>query len=152
MLIHSKRQTQIKAKVGTLLFNEAPNEVVAEYSNYSNIFSVEYAAKLPENTEINEHTILLEEDKQSLFEPIYSLRPIELETLKIYIKINLANGFIRPSKSLVRAPILFDKKPDRSFYFYIDYWSLNNLTIKNRYSLSLIGKSLDQLGQIKQFT
>ena len=66
-----------------------------EYSNYSNIFSAENIAELSENTRINKYTIKLEKDKQPFFEPIYSLRPVELEILKTYIKINLINGFIQ---------------------------------------------------------
>ena len=34
----------------------------------------------------------------------------------------------------------------------MDYWGLNNLTIKNRYLLPLIGELLDWLGQTKRFT
>ena len=101
---------------------------------------------------MNEHAIKLEEDKQLPFRPIYSLGLVELETLKTYIKNNLANGFIRPSKSSAGAFILFDKKPGRSHRLCVDYRGLNNITIKNRYPLPLIGKSLDQLGRTKQFT
>ena len=57
---------------------------------------------------MNEHAIKLEEDKQPSFRPIYNLGLVELETLKTYIKTNLANGFIQPSKSPAKAPILFD--------------------------------------------
>ena len=71
--------------------------------------------------------------------------------LKTYIKTNLANGFIWPSKLPTSTLILFIKKPDGSFRLYIDYWGLNNLTIKNRYLLPFIGKSLDRLGQAKRF-
>ena len=92
---------------------------------------------------MNEHAIKLEESKQPPFRPIYSLGPVELETLKTYIETNLANGFIRPSKSPVRAPILFDRKPDESLRLCVDYRGLNNITIKNRYLLPLIGESLD---------
>ena len=99
--------------------------------------------ELSENIGMNEYIIKLEEGKQLLFGPIYSLGPVELETLKTYIKINLANGFIQSSKSLVRALILFNRKPDRSFRFCMNYWGLNNLTIQNQYSLTLISKSLD---------
>ena len=53
MPMHSKKQAQ----VGALLFNKAPTEVPAEYSDYSNVFSAEYAAELPENTRMNEHII-----------------------------------------------------------------------------------------------
>ena len=34
----------------------------------------------------------------------------------------------------------------------MNYWSLNNITIKNRYPLPLIGKSLDRLGRARRFT
>ena len=80
---------------------------------------------------MNEHAIELEEDKQLPFGPIYSLGPVELETLKTYIETNLANGFIRPSKSPAGALILFNQKPDGSFRLCVDYWGLNNITIKN---------------------
>ena len=151
MLVYSKKQAQIKAQVEVLLFNKALTKVPAEYSDYSNIFSTEYVVELPENIGINEHTIKLEESKQPFFKPIYSLGLVELEILKIYIKTNLANGFIKSSKSPAEAPILFNRKPDGSLRLCIDYWSLNNLTIKNQYLLFLIGKSLNQLGRVKQF-
>lgn len=57
---------------------------------------------------MNNHAIKLEESKQPLFGSIYSLELIELEMLKTYIKINLANDFIRPFKSRAGAPILFN--------------------------------------------
>ena len=148
MPVHSERQAQ----VGALLFNEAPTEVPAEYSDYSDVFSAEHAAELPENTGMNEHAIELEEGKQPPFSPIYSLGPVELETLKTYIKTNLANSFIRPSKSPAGAPIFFDRKPDGSLRFCVDYWGLNNITIKNRYSLLLIGELLDGLAWARRFT
>lgn len=47
-----------------------------------------------EYTDINDHTIKLEKDEWLSFELIYSLGPIELEILNIYIKTILANEFI----------------------------------------------------------
>ena len=69
---------------------------------------------------MNDHAIVLD-NKQPSFGPIYSLKPVELETLKIYIKTNLAIGFIWPSKSLADAPILFDWKSDDSFQLCGNY-------------------------------
>ena len=85
------------------------------------MFFKESAVVLPEYTEINIHVINLEEGKQLLYRPIYSLRPVELETLKIYIETNLANNFICPLKSLAGIPILFNKKLDRSLSLYVNY-------------------------------
>ena len=101
---------------------------------------------------MNEHAIKLEEDKQPSFWPIYSLGPVELEILKTYIEINLANGFIRLSKSPVGALIFFDQKPDRSLCLFVDYQGLNNITINNRYALPLIGELLDRLIRARRFT
>ena len=112
----------------------------------------EKASILPEVTELNQHAIELQEGQQPPYGPIYSLGPVELETLKTYIETNLANGFIRPSKSPAGAPILFVGKPDGSLRLCVDYRGLNNLTIKNRYPLPLIGESLDRLGRAKRFT
>ena len=92
---------------------------------------------------MNEYVIKLGKGQQLLFGSIYSLGLIKLETLKTYIETNLANGFIQLSKSPTRVPILFDRKPNESLRFCIDYPGLNNLTIKNQYPLPLIGKSLD---------
>ena len=94
----------------------------------------------------------LVDSQQPPYGPIYSLRPVELETLKAYIEINLANRFIRPSKSPAGAPILFDQKSNGSFQLCVDYQDLNNLTIKNRYLLLLIGKLVDRLKRATQFT
>ena len=145
--IEAQIEAQGKAQVGALLFDKAPTEVPAEYSDYSDVFLAENAMELPENTGMNEHAIELEEGKQPPFGPIYSLGPVELETLKTYIETNLANGFIQSSKSPAGAPILFNRKPDGSLCLCVDYWGLNNITIKNQYPLPLIGELLDQLSQ-----
>ena len=53
MPVHSKKQAQ----VGTLLFDKVSTAVLAEYSDYSNVFSAKNAAELLKNTGMNEHTI-----------------------------------------------------------------------------------------------
>ena len=107
---------------------------------------------LPEHTKINTHAIDLEEAKQPPYGPIYSLGPVESETLKTYIEINLANGFIYSLKSPAFASILFDKKPNGSLRLCVNYWGLNNITIKNLYPLPFVEKSLHCLGRAKQLT
>ena len=123
-----------------------------KYSDFADVFSEAKILLLPERPELNEHAINLEDAKQPPYGPIYSLDLMELETLKTYIKTYFKTGFIQPSKSPAGTSILFDKKLDGSLHLYIDYWGLNNLIIKNRYPLSLIGKSFNQLGWAKRFT
>ena len=63
---------------------------------------------------MNNHVINLIKGHQLAYTLIYSLRPVELETLKTNNKTNLANKFIWPFKSPIDTPIFFIKKLDRS--------------------------------------
>ena len=127
MLVYSKKQAQIKVKaqVGTwvkayiraqvkasvqaLLFDKALTVIKAKSSNYMNVFSAKNISELSDHTGINNHVIKLEEDNQLLYRPIYSLKSMELEILKTYIKTNLANEFICcPFKSPAKVSIFFD--------------------------------------------
>ena len=65
-----------------------------EYLDFADVFLEKSANVLPKRTGVNEHAIKLEEGKQPPYGPIYSLGPVELETLKTYIEINLLNSFI----------------------------------------------------------
>ena len=127
MKVNPDREVQIAA----LIADKAPVIISAEYSDFKEVFSKEFVAVLSKYTEINTHTINLKEGKQPPYGPIYSLEPVELETLKTYIETNLANGFIHLLKSPAIASILFDKKPDGSLQLCVNYWGLNNITIKN---------------------
>jgi Reverse transcriptase (RNA-dependent DNA polymerase) len=48
--------------------------------------------------------------------------------------------------------VLFVKKKDKTLYLYIDYRTLNKLSVKNVYLLFLISKMLDKLKRAKFFT
>ena len=146
MTIHPAREAQIALLLAKKI------TVSAKYSDFAIVFSEKLAKVVRERTKINKHAIKLKDGKQPPYGPIYSLGPVELETLKTYIETNLANGFIRPSKSPAGAPILFVRKPDGSLRLCVDYRGLNNLTIKNQYPLPLIGESLDRLKRVKRFT
>ena len=141
-----------QAQIGLLLADKAPVKVPPKYSDYTDVFLFDLTMELPENTSMNEHTIELVKDKQPPYGLIYSLGPVELETLKTYIETHLKTAFIRLFKSPAGASIFFDKKLNGSLCLCINYRGLNNVTIKNRYSLPLIGEALDRLGRAKQFT
>lgn len=108
------------------------------------------AAELSEYTRINYHVIKLVDNWQLPHEIIYSLSQVELEMLRMYIKNHMASGIIMPSKSFARAPIFFDKKSNCSLQLCVDYQSLNNLTIQNRYPL-IFRQSLDWLARARWF-
>jgi hypothetical protein len=64
----------------------------------------------------------------------------------------LKKGWIRASRLLSVALILFVPKKDGGDRLCVDYRGLNKVTIKNRYLLPLISKLLDRLGHAKVFT
>ena len=141
-----------KAQIAHLKVNEVPTKVLSEYADFADVFSPKLAVELPEHTEMNDHAIELVDNWELPYGSIYSFGPMELEILKAYIENNLANGFIRPSKSPIEALILFNKKPDGSLRLCVDYQGLNNLRIKNRYPLSLFGESWHWLDWAQRFT
>jgi hypothetical protein len=51
--------------------------------------------------------------------------------------------------SLAGAPIHFIKKKDSTLCLYVDYWLLNEITIKDRTLLPLIGEALDRPSHAK---
>nr|GEX55096.1 putative reverse transcriptase domain-containing protein [Tanacetum cinerariifolium] len=76
---------------------------------------------------------------------LYRLAPSEMRELSVQLQELLEKGFIRLSSSPWGAPVLFEKKKDRSFKMCVDYRELNKLTFKNRYPLLRIDDLFDQL-------
>nr|GEZ34587.1 putative reverse transcriptase domain-containing protein [Tanacetum cinerariifolium] len=75
----------------------------------------------------------------------YRLAPSEMKELAKQLQELSEKGFIRPSSSPWRAPVLFVKKKDGSFSMCIDYRELNKLTVKNLYPLPRIDDLSNQL-------
>jgi hypothetical protein len=65
----------------------------------------------------------------------YRMAPTELPELKLQIIELQQKGYIHPSSSPWGAPVLFVTKKDVSMRMCIDYQSLNEVTIKNKYPL-----------------
>ena len=134
-----------------LIAKKVSTKVFAKHLDFTDVFSPDLASELPKYTRIKDHAIKLVDSQQLPYGSIYSLRPVELEIVKAYIETNLANGFIRLSKSPASTFILFDRKSNSLFQFCVNYRGLNNLTIKNKYLLPLIWELLDRLGKAGQF-
>jgi len=64
----------------------------------------------------------------------------------------LDKGFIQVSNSSTTVLVLFVQKLEGGLQFCIDYRRLNKLTYKDRYPLSLIYKTLQNLLQVQWFT
>ena len=110
-----------KPQISILITEEALIKVPTEYLDFADVFSPNLASELSKHTGINNHAIELVKDQQPPYGPIYSLGPVELESLKAYIETNLVNALIKPSKSPAGAPILFDRKSDGSLRLCVNY-------------------------------
>ena len=79
------------------------------------------------------------------FGPLYALFETELKELRNYLNEGLKRGIIRKSTSKARYPILFTSKKNGKLRLCVDYQKLNNITIKNRYSLPNIEELQNRL-------
>jgi hypothetical protein len=76
----------------------------------------------------------------------------KLLVFRKFLDKNLTKGFIRTSVLPTASLVLFAKKPRGSLHFYIDYYILNIIIIKNRYPLPLIQEILARLNKAKIYT
>jgi hypothetical protein len=86
------------------------------------------------------------------YEPLRPLNEEKMRTVKDYSDINEKRGWIRASTSPVGAPIHFVKQKDGSLRLCVDYRRLNDITIKDRMPLPLIGESPDLLANATIYT
>ena len=98
--------------------------------------------------DLSDYAIDFKKKTESLYDFIYSFFESKLKVLKAYIEKHLINNFIRSFKFLIDAFILFVKKKNDNFRLCVNYRNFNQLTIKNRYSLSLIEKSLNCFSRV----
>ena len=108
-----------KAQIALLVTKKV--KIPTKYSDFSDVFLKEKALILLKITKLNQYAIKLQEGQQLSYELIYSLGPIKLEILKIYLKTNLANSFILPLKLPTSTLILFIRKPDSSLRLCVNY-------------------------------
>ena len=82
----------------------------------------------------------------------YRMTINELEELKKQLKELLDKKFICPNSSPWGAPVIFVEKKDGTQRMCVDYGSLNEVTIKNKYHLPRIEDLFDQLRGARVFS
>ena len=151
---HELFVTSIKDTEKALAPWEAVNvlaKLPKEHHEFATLFSREEFNKLPSHRPYN-HTIPLLSDKESPKDPLYNMSRDELLVLQKYLKKHLFKGFIQVSSSSVTSPVIFVKKPEGDLWLCVNYRDLNNLTVKNRYSLPLIWETLNLMVSSVIFT
>jgi hypothetical protein len=82
----------------------------------------------------------------------YKMDVDELKEMKKQLREQLDKGFIQQSSSSWGAPVLSVEKKDTSKRLVVDYRSLNEVTIKNKYPLPNINDLFDQLKGARVFS
>ena len=150
--IHIERRAQIDSIL--MKIEEKSNITIIIFECLKKFVEINNEKKIYElsNHESDDHAIDLKKSKKSSYDFIYSLFENELTILRVYLDKHLKNEFIRFSFFSVEASILFVKKKNEILRLCVDYRDLNLLTIKNKYSLSLIDESLDRLNKVRIYT
>jgi len=97
------------------------------------------------------YTINLQFNTKLSFKSLYILFERKLAIFRNYLLENQILERICESTSCANISILFVFKKDSTFRLYINYRELNLITIKNRYLLSFIKKTLNRLIDIYYF-
>jgi hypothetical protein len=111
--------------------------------DYPDVFLKELSGMLPDHD--IEFLIELLPGTPPISKRSYRMPVNELVELKKQIAELQAKGFIRPSSSPWGAPVLFVKKKDGTQRMCVDYRSLKEVTIKNKYPLQRIEDLFDQM-------
>ena len=144
---HQLFVTLLKDIEKALALQEAVNvlaKLLREYHEFATLFSQEKFNKLPSHRPYD-HIIPLLSDKEPLKGLLYNMSRDELLVLQKYLKKHLFKGFIQVSSSSAAFSVIFVKKPEGDLCLCVDYCDLNNLMVKNRYSLPLIRETLNLL-------
>ena len=93
----------------------------------------------------------MEEVLRELNAKAYTMTIKEDEVLSQWLDEQLKAGLIKELKSRYIAPCFYIPKKNGSLQLVQDYWKLNQVTIKNKTPLLLIGEVIDKLKEAKYF-
>ena len=94
---------------------------------------------------------LTEKAPKELNTKAYTMTIKEEEALNQWLDKQLKTGLIVESKSRYIAPFFYIPKKDGSLWLVQDYRKLNQVTIKDKTPLSLIGEVINKLKKAKYF-
>jgi len=115
------------------------------------LFNKKKFEKLPKKHEWDHKINLMEEAPKELNAKAYVMILKEEEALNQWLDEQLKAGLIVESKSRYVAPCFYILKKDGSLQLVQDYRKLNQITIKNKMPLSLIGEVINKLKEARYF-
>ncbi len=97
------------------------------------------------------HFIDLMKSKMFRIKSIYKMTWDELTVIWNYLDSALEKKWIHSSSSSAEASVLFVKKLNESLHLYVNYHDLNEITVKNNYSLFLLSETLNRFAHARHF-
>jgi len=130
-----------------------PEDLPDYIQPFTHLFNKKKFEKLPERREWNHEINLTEEAPKELNAKAYAMTIKEEETLNLnqWLDEQLKAGLIVESKSRYVVPCFYIPKKDGSLWLVQDYRKLNQVTIKDKTPLPLIGEVIDKLKEAKYF-
>jgi hypothetical protein len=130
--------------------NKINNEISFQYVAFQNIF---FEMKVHKFLKHDFHNYVIEilSNRHSFFDFIYNLSTTKLKILKNYMNEYMKKSFIIEFVSFTKTFIFFVKKTNDKFHLCVNYKNLNEIIIKNRYSLFFINENLNRLFEAKIF-
>ncbi len=123
----------------------------SKYHEFLDVFDRVQLNKLSSH-HFYDHKIELISDSTSSRCRVYRMFFVKLLKVKKYLNENLLKKFITSSQTFYFFLVLFVLKANKDLQFCVNYWKLNVIFKRNRYSLSLIDEIIDKIVSCKHLT
>ncbi len=143
--------TKLNEMIFVMSLNELKKKLSIIYHDFLNVFDREKIMQLLSHRSYD-YKIELKDEDQSFRSWLYLMLSHKLQKIKKYLEENLKKKFIIFSKAFFASSILFIEKKDNSFCFFMNYWKLNALIKRDRYSILLINEVLAWIQDSKYLT
>jgi len=137
MLSSIKDSAKLNKMISIMSLKKLKKKLSIVYHDFLNVFDREKTIQLSLHRSYD-HKIELEDESQSSRSQLYLMSSHKLQKIKKYLEENLKKKFITLSKATFASSILFIEKKDDNLRFCVNYWKLNALIKRNRYSILLI--------------
>jgi len=145
------KKEQDNGEIGKEPDKTNPEDLPDYIRPFTHLFNKKKFEKLPERREWDHEINLMEEAPRELNAKAYAMTIKEEEALNQWLNEQLKAGLIVESKSRYAAPCFYIPKKDGSLRLVQDYRKLNQVTIKDKTPLPLIGEVIDKLKEAKYF-
>jgi len=147
----TESKEQDNGKIGKEPNATNPKDLSEYIQLFTHLFNKKKFEKLQEQREWDHKINLMEEVPKELNTKVYAMTIKEEEALNQWLDKQLKASLIVESKSRYVAPCFYIPKKDGSLWLVQDYRKLNQVTIKDKMLLSLIGEVIDKSKEAKYF-